>query len=193
MKNSEICFDCEKGHYEIATINFLANLPNGESLTVPKVQILRCPECGDEVIPYESNQYIESFISEQTEQLSSEDLYNMFRECELDQTQFSEAIGLGAKTYHRWLKGTQVPSRSMGFYLRALAQFPEAFKWVTNRGWRNSSNGCNAGCATCDDKCTKFPAVNKKYCHDGESIKDVAGKIPFFNEDKNPAQLFAER
>ena len=57
----------------------------------------------------------------------------------LSQKDFADAIGLGEKTFHRWLKGTQIASRSMGYYLRAMQHFPEAFEWVKKRGWRDGA------------------------------------------------------
>jgi DNA-binding XRE family transcriptional regulator len=61
----------------------------------------------------------------------------------VDQTEMSEALGLGGKTFHRWEKGSQYPSRSMGYYLRLLRQFPEAFEWLRSRRWkrRNGKKG----------------------------------------------------
>ena len=39
----------------------------------------------------------------------------------------SEILGLGTKTYHKWESGAQFPTRSMSYYIRMLAEFPEAF------------------------------------------------------------------
>jgi hypothetical protein len=75
-------------------------------------------------------------IAEQTEQLTPRELEGIWERFNLDQTETSETLGLGGKTFHRWLKGTQYPSRSMGYYLRVLAEFPEAFEWLKERGWR---------------------------------------------------------
>jgi hypothetical protein len=76
-------------------------------------------------------------MAEANEQLTKAELLAMLEASRLSQKDFAEAIGLGEKTFHRWLKGTQIASRSMGYYLRAMVRFPEAFEWVKERGWRD--------------------------------------------------------
>ena len=75
-------------------------------------------------------------IAEHTERLTTDELREIREQFELDQTEMSEALGLGNKTYHRWENGTQYPSRSMGYYLRVLREYPDAFKWLRDRQWR---------------------------------------------------------
>ena len=36
----------------------------------------------------------------------------------------------------RWENGEQNISRSMGYFIRTLSQFPEVYEWVADRGWR---------------------------------------------------------
>ena len=75
-------------------------------------------------------------IAEHTERLTTDELREIREQFELDQTEMSEALGLGNKTYHRWENGTQYPSRSMGYYLRVLREYPDAFRWLRARQWR---------------------------------------------------------
>ncbi|MFA7257462.1 MAG: type II toxin-antitoxin system MqsA family antitoxin [Kiritimatiellales bacterium] len=189
MKNKK-CFECDAGNYQIASVDYPVELSGGESFTVPKVKILRCDSCGDEVVPAESSAQIEAYVHDKTEVLTKDELYNMFRDVNLDQEKFANVVGLGQKTYHRWLKGIQTPSRSMGYYLRVLAHFPEVFDWVEKRGWRNDDNGCSAGCASCNIGCTKFGALQAKYA--GRDINELAGDILYYRKGENPAQIFAE-
>jgi hypothetical protein len=51
-------------------------------------------------------------------------------------TLLAESLGLGSKTWMRWENGEQNMSRSMGYFIRAMAQFPEVYEWVADRGWR---------------------------------------------------------
>jgi len=51
-------------------------------------------------------------------------------------TLLAESLGLGSKTWMRWENGEQNMSRSMGYFIRAIAQFPDVYEWVADRGWR---------------------------------------------------------
>jgi hypothetical protein len=51
-------------------------------------------------------------------------------------TLLAESLGLGSKTWMRWENGEQNISRSMGYFIRTLSQFPEVYEWVADRGWR---------------------------------------------------------
>jgi putative zinc finger/helix-turn-helix YgiT family protein len=124
------------GHYEEIVTEYRATLADGVELEIPGVKLLRCQNCGDELIPAETQDQIDRAIAEKTEQLSQQELEEISVKFDLDQTQISEVLGLGSKTFHRWLNGTQYPSRSMCYYLRVLAEFPEAMEWLKERGWR---------------------------------------------------------
>ncbi len=135
----ETCLDCDQGCYEVVVEPYSCCGPDGNVVVVPDVKITRCTHCGEELIPAASCRYISRYVAEANEQLTKEELHAMLEASGLSQKDFAEAIGLGEKTFHRWLKGTQIASRSMGYYLRALAQFPEAFAWVKERGWRDGA------------------------------------------------------
>jgi len=47
-----------------------------------------------------------------------------------------ESLGLGSKTWMRWENGEQNISRSMGYFIRAMAKYPQVYQWVAQRGWR---------------------------------------------------------
>jgi putative zinc finger/helix-turn-helix YgiT family protein len=136
MKMPEHCFECEKGRLVEIIQDYTDVGPDGASVVVPGVKMFRCTDCDEELIPAESERYISRYVAEANEQLTKAELYSMLEASGLSQKDFAEAIGLGEKTFHRWLKGTQIASRSMGYYLRALQHFPEAFEWVKERGWR---------------------------------------------------------
>jgi hypothetical protein len=136
MKIPQQCFECDEGRYEVLTMDYNDVGPDGACVVVPGVKILRCTHCGEELIPAESSRYISRFVAEANEQLTKAELFAMLEVSGRTQKDFAEAIGLGEKTFHRWLKGTQVASRSMGYYLRAMERFPEVFKWVEERKWR---------------------------------------------------------
>jgi YgiT-type zinc finger domain-containing protein len=136
MNSPETCFECNEGHYEIVVKSYESRGQDGNIVVVPDVTFYRCTACGEELIPAKSARYISSYASEVNEQLTKAELYAMLEKSGLSQKDYAEAIGLGEKTFHRWLKGTQIASRSMGYYLRAMERFPEAFVWVKERSWR---------------------------------------------------------
>jgi DNA-binding transcriptional regulator YiaG len=136
MKIPEICLECDEGRYEVVVKPYECRGQDGNVVVVPDVKFLRCTHCGEELIPAESDRCISRYVAEANEQLTKAELYAMQEASGLSQKDFAEAVGLGEKTFHRWLKGTQVVSRSMGYYLRAMERFPEAFGWVKERGWR---------------------------------------------------------
>jgi DNA-binding transcriptional regulator YiaG len=109
-------------------------------ITIPGIWVDRCEHCGEVVFPGETVAFIESFVAEQTEQLSQRELEGI-RDDRNGPTQdeMSEILGLGRKTYHKWESGSQFPTRSMCYYIRVLAQFPEAFEWLRDRAWRKKN------------------------------------------------------
>lgn len=136
MKTPYPCDECDSGTVEAVTEDYAIRTPDGNTIVVPGVEMHRCNHCGETLIPAASSRYISEYEARETEQLTCKELHAIFERSDLTQKDFAEALGLGEKTFHRWLKGTQVVSRSMGYYLRAMDRFPEAFDWVKTRGWR---------------------------------------------------------
>ena len=122
-----------------------------------------------------------------TERLSQKELEDLQEKSGLDQTEISEVLGLGSKTFHRWLKGTQYPSRSMGYYLRVLAEFPEAFEWLKAKGWRKRNRIVQAQL----NFAVQFRDLDW-LTREMPSCTDVAAPFSFSHENSrfNPASLF---
>jgi len=136
MKNPIPCPECEEGTLRTSVEDYEVVTSDGNRIVVPQVELSRCDHCGVTLVPAASSRLISEFQAQATEQLTRKELHDFFVRSNLTQKDFAEAFGLGEKTFHRWLKGTQVVSRSMGYYLRAMDRFPEVFEWVHNRGWR---------------------------------------------------------
>ena len=130
-----LCPACEKGHLSLVTRDFVAHIGEGQKLRVPGISMEVCDECGEEILPLESAREVDAAIAEYTDRLTPGELTEIREAFKVDQSEMSEALGLGSKTYHRWEKGSQYPSRSMGYYLRALREYPEVFAWLRSRGW----------------------------------------------------------
>lgn len=170
------CIDCDSGRYEPVVVDYTDVDQNGVQIVVPHVEILRCSACGAELIPTASSRQISEAVAKANDQLSPKELYELMEQFDLNQTQMAEIFGFGEKTYHRWLKGTQVVSRSMGFYLRAMAAHPEAFAYVRERAWRNPR----------PRRQRQSPQINR------QTFPALAKRSQFVQQPRiNPAQILA--
>lgn len=134
-----VCPSCEAGKLEEQRLNYTAITADDVKIIVPNLLVEVCDHCGEIVLSADAADVVDKSIAEQTEQLTPRELERIREDLGVDQTAISEILGLGSKTYHRWEKGNQVPSRSMGYYLRVLATFPEAFAWLRDRGWQQQN------------------------------------------------------
>lgn len=173
------CVDCSDGAYERIVIDYKATDPNGVEITIPRVEILRCQSCNSELVPAKSSRHISETIAHANDQLTPSQLYGLMERYNLNQKEISNFCGFGEKTFHRWLKGTQTVSRSMGTYLRILVEFPEVFAWVQNRGWRTPSTVQTARNQAPLVEADTFPALYKR----GVSTSE-------YTLEHNPAQTF---
>lgn len=182
MKNyPKQCIDCGNAAYEILSVDYPQRDAEGNEIIVSSVEILRCPNCGEELVPAASSKKIGAAVAEANEQLKPEHLYNMMESFETDsQKELAEICGFGEKTFHRWLKGTQTVSRSMGYYLRVLTQFPEAFLYVKERAWRNGpAPQAESSEESASETVSQFPALERR-------------GFDRFYEREDPTQLFAQ-
>ena len=132
----EICFECGEGHYVEVIEDYRRALPDDETFIVPNLLILRCDKCGEDTIPPESSRRIEKAVDEHQDTLPPAAVRAFLEQFQIDQTEAVKALGMGGKTLHRWARGTQRVSRSMGYFLRALMAHPEVFEWIRDRRWR---------------------------------------------------------
>lgn len=141
--HSETCFACGDGHYQEVIEDYRLDLPEGETLTVPKLLILRCDKCGEETVPPESSRRIETAVEQHQDTLPAAAVRSFLEQFQIDQTEAAEALGMGGKTLHRWARGTQRVSRSMGYFLRALMAHPVVYEWIRDRRWRRAEQIAN--------------------------------------------------
>ena len=139
----ETCFACGDGHYQEVIEDYRLDLPEGETLTVPKLLILRCGKCGEDTIPPESSRRIETAVEQHQDTLPVAAIRSFLEQFQIDQTEAAEALGMGGKTLHRWARGTQRVSRSMGYFLRALMAHPAVYEWIRDRRWRRAEQNQN--------------------------------------------------
>jgi putative zinc finger/helix-turn-helix YgiT family protein len=148
-----VCPICGKGHMILQVMDRSTTLSDGQIIVVPDVEVEVCDNCQESAISLESSLKMEAYVAEKIELIPAKELSVIRERLGVDQLEMSEILGLGTKTYHRWEKGNQIPSRSMGYYIRVLSEFPEAFNWLKNREWRSRSNIIEV------DFKTAFPAL----------------------------------
>ena len=139
----ETCFACGEGRYQEVIEDYRLDLPEGETLTVPKLLILRCDKCGEDTISPESSRRIETAVEQHHDTLPAAAVRSFLEQFQIDQTEAAEALGMGGKTLHRWARGTQRVSRSMGYFLRALMAHPAVYEWIRDRRWRRAEQTPN--------------------------------------------------
>jgi DNA-binding transcriptional regulator YiaG len=138
------CRECGQGHFDLVQIDHLEKIPNDNPITVSGIWVNRCDHCGEILFPSTTVQFIQATVAESTERLNSRELERIRENLGIErQDEMSEILGLGAKTYHKWESGAQFPTRSMSFYIRVLAEYPQAFDWLRCRGWRNQNRLTN--------------------------------------------------
>jgi len=160
MKPPYPCPDCQKGQMFSLVEDYRVRTSDGNVIVVPDVELHRCDACHQTIVPRESGKRIQELKAAGTEQFSPEELHAIFERADMTQKDFAEALGLGEKTFHRWLKGTQTVSRSMGYYLRAMDQFPQAFEWVKERRWRKPAP--SAPSRPTQPVEARFPALHRR-------------------------------
>lgn len=136
----QTCPICNTGKFHLVQIDHVEEVAADNPLHIRGVWVDRCDHCGEIVFPGDTTRFIESVVAEQTEQLTPDELERIREDLGIQrQDEMSDILGLGAKTYHKWESGAQFPTRSMSYYIRLLAEFPEAFEWLRKRGWRNTN------------------------------------------------------
>ena len=144
------CRKCGKGKLEFVQIEHVEKIPNDNPITIPGLWVNRCDRCGEILFPADSVHFIETVFAEQTELLTGRELKQIRESLGVGrQDEMSEILGLGEKTFHKWESGSQVVSRSMSYYLLILAEFPEAFEWLRDRGWRHGARRTAKNINTC--------------------------------------------
>jgi putative zinc finger/helix-turn-helix YgiT family protein len=136
----QTCPRCQQGHFALVQIDHTEPVADDNPITVPGVWVERCDHCGEIVYPGETTRFIESVVAKQTEQLIPRELERIREDLGVaTQDEMSEILGLGLKSYHKWESGKQYPTRSMSYYIRVLAEFPQAFDWLRRRAWRQKN------------------------------------------------------
>ena len=176
---------CGHGKFELVQIDHSANVANDNPIAIPNIWVDRCNHCGEILFPGDTVHYIETVVAEETEQLTGRDLEQIREDLGVDrQDEMSEILGLGTKTFHKWESSSQLPTRSMCYYIRLLAKFPEVFEWLRRREWRNANRltGRNAK----NDFSAMFPDL--QVSEDQNRLSpEIIDRVVSFSSRRNPA------
>jgi putative zinc finger/helix-turn-helix YgiT family protein len=136
----QLCPCCSKGHFALVQINHTEAVAEDNPIVIKNVWAEQCDTCGEVVFPGETSRFIEAAVADETEQLTAKELERIREDLGVaTQDEMSEILGLGSKTFHKWESGKQFPTRSMSYYIRVLAEFPQGFDWLSRRAWRSSN------------------------------------------------------
>lgn len=136
----QTCPACRTGKFALVQIDHTEDLAEDNPITMPGIWVDRCDHCGEIVFPGDTTRFIESIVADQTEQLTPRELERIREDLGVaTQDEMSTDLGLGLKSYHKWESGKQYPTRSMSYYIRVLAEFPQAFDWLRRRAWRQKN------------------------------------------------------
>jgi YgiT-type zinc finger domain-containing protein len=138
---ADLCAQCHEGTYQSMTKDYTVELRDGDQCTIANLAQRKCNQCGHLVLPWPSVQRVDRAVADHTEPLTAEFLKQTRERLQPSMTLLAESLGLGSKTWMRWEKGEQNISRSMGYFVRAMAQFPEVYEWVADRAWRADESG----------------------------------------------------
>jgi YgiT-type zinc finger domain-containing protein len=136
--SADLCTQCHEGTYQNMTKDYTVELRDGDQCTIANLAQRKCNQCGHVVLPWPSVQRVDRAVDDHTEPVTAEFLMIARSQLQPNMTLLAESLGLGSKTWMRWENGEQKMSRSMGYFVRAMEQFPEVYEWVADRGWRRS-------------------------------------------------------
>lgn len=115
----------------------LKSLVNGESISVPGVEYLRCPSCGEVMFDLQAAAYLrtegERRYRAKYGLLSAEEIRQLRRSVGLTQQKMSRMLRLGANTLSRWETGRNVQSAAMDLLLRMVQDVPGSVDYLKKR------------------------------------------------------------
>ena len=107
---------------------------NGEEVSVPSAQHLRCPKCDEVVLRFaESRRLQEDAIALYREKhglLSADEIRAIRERFGLTQSQLANLLHLGANTISRWESGRNVQTEAMEMLLRLLRDLPGSLDYL---------------------------------------------------------------
>jgi len=124
------CPCCDSGKL-VSRLAGFKTTSGGKSITVPKVEMERCNQCGETFLTPAGSERVDDYLDEITDTISKEELEKFLLQYDLTHKKAAEILGIGEKNFSRWLNGRQRVSTSMSKYIRTLTAVPEAFETLS--------------------------------------------------------------
>jgi YgiT-type zinc finger domain-containing protein len=91
------CPCCEGGHL-VATLEGFETSADGKLITVPKVEMERCNQCGETFLTPAGSERVDDYLDEITDTISKEELEKFLLQYDLTHKKAAEILGIGEKT-----------------------------------------------------------------------------------------------
>lgn len=123
------CPICEKGDLKTVTDTYVTEYLGRDGVSrplyVPNVTWSECGACGEAILDDDAVHAIEAARRHAQGLLSPKDIKVLRTKLDKTQTEMSNLLGVGEKTYCRWESGAYIQSTAFDKYLRLLIEVPE--------------------------------------------------------------------
>ena len=121
------CFECEEGKLMPLIRDYNITLPDIGEVTISKVPMFCCDQCGDLLTDKQGDDFIDATIDRIMNPITPEEIHHLLQKYNLTQRSASQITGYGEKNISRWLSGKMRPSSSVSNFLRLLSADENAF------------------------------------------------------------------
>lgn len=120
------CPACGADRIEEVTGDFTTQIegPDGKplALSVPRITWRHCASCGEDFLDEDASEAITAAHRAALKLLTAEEIRSLRHRLGKTQTEMSDLLGIGEKTYCRWESGTHFQSEAFDRYLRLLEE-----------------------------------------------------------------------
>ena len=107
---------------------------NGEEISVPSAQFLRCPKCGEIVLRFQDSKRLHedaiAIYRKRHDLLSADEIHEIREGFGLTQANLARLLRLGANTVSRWESGRNVQTAAMDILLRLIRDLPGSIDYL---------------------------------------------------------------
>lgn len=120
-------------------LDYTTNHPKLGAVTIPRVSMLRCDQCGDTLIGHEGNAQIDNYLDNALNAISPDEIQQFLTKYSLTQKQASRITGLGEKNISRWASGHSRPSESVSNFIRLLLADAGTFERLKRKNFTGTA------------------------------------------------------
>jgi putative zinc finger/helix-turn-helix YgiT family protein len=122
------CSKCRERLVYPVTVNYSTELEHDGrvyKVAVNGLEVLRCENCGTEIVPDESYQKLTDALRRQAGLLMPAEITAKREALGLKQKELAQYLSVAPETVSRWETGGQIQQRAMNVLLRAFFEVPE--------------------------------------------------------------------